>query len=275
MSDYKSLKTESYLEKSRNIDKMSSFEIAKIINEEDKTVAYAVEKALDKIAEGIDCIAASLKNNGRIFYAGAGTSGRLGVLDASECPPTYGVTSDRVVGLIAGGKEAAYSSMELAEDDDNSIVSQLKEYNFNKDDICIGISASGSAACVKGAFKYAKEIGASTIAVTNNSNSPLIGLADIIIAAEVGPEVITGSTRMKAGTAQKMIINMLSTGAMIKYGRTRGNYMAYMVPSNIKLVDRAIRMISDKTGCDYETAKAALEKHNKNIAAAIDDIEKD
>ena len=252
---------------------MSALEIAKIINEEDKKVALAVEKALPEIATAIDLLAASLKIGGRIYYCGAGTSGRLGVLDASECVPTYGVSEDTVVGLMAGGIEAIYASREFAEDEFDSISSQMKEKNFNKNDVLIAISASGSANCVKGAINHAKKCDATTICVSCNPNSDLLPMVDIPIVAEVGPEVINGSTRMKAGTAQKMILNMLSTGAMIRFGRVRGNYMAYMIPNNIKLVDRAIRMICDKTGCNAALAEKELIAHNYCIADAIDSIE--
>ncbi|MBR5277920.1 MAG: N-acetylmuramic acid 6-phosphate etherase [Clostridia bacterium] len=273
MANYAELTTESFNKKTENIDKMSAIEIARIINEEDKKVAYAVEAALPKIAEAIDIMANSLKAGGHIYYCGAGTSGRLGVLDASECLPTYGVSEDTIVGLMAGGKEATYSSREYAEDDFDSIVSQMKASHFGIRDVLVAISASGSANCVKGAIKYARECGAYTVCVSCNPNSDLIEMVDIAIIAEVGPEVINGSTRMKAGTAQKMILNMLSTGAMIRFGRVRGNYMAYMVPNNAKLVDRALRMICQKTGCDRNTAALELAKANNCIADAMDAIE--
>ena len=273
MTEYSKLTTESYNNKTKNIDKMSAIEIAKTINEEDKKVAFAVEQALPQIAEGIETIAIALKAGGNVYYCGAGTSGRLGVLEASECVPTFGVSETKVVGLMAGGVEALYASSEFAEDNFESIVSEMRKRDFNARDILIAISASGSANCVKGAIRYAKEIGAYTLCVTCNPNSDLVPMVDIPIVAEVGPEVINGSTRMKAGTAQKMILNMLSTGAMIRYGRVRGNFMAYMIPSNIKLVDRAIRMICAKTGCDRERAALELEKANNCIADAIDAIE--
>ena len=273
MTEYSKLTTESFNEKTANIDKLSAIEIAKIINEEDKKVAFAVEQALPQIAEAIETMANALKANGHIYYCGAGTSGRLGVLDASECLPTYGVSEETIVGLMAGGYEALYASREFAEDDFESIVKDLKARKFDARDILVAISASGSANCVKGAIRYAKECGAYTVCISCNPNSDLVPMVDIPIIAEVGPEVINGSTRMKAGTAQKMILNMLSTGAMIRYGRVRGNYMAYMVPSNKKLVDRAIRMICLKTGCTPERAAGELEKANNCIADAMDAIE--
>ncbi len=272
MSEFASLRTESTNQQTKNIDKMDALGIAKAINEQDKTVADAVEKALPDIARGIDLYAEVLSGGGRVFYVGAGTSGRLGVLDASECPPTYGVSAETVQGIIAGGRDAAFDSIEDAEDDPESIVRQLKAKDFCEKDVCIGLSASGSAACVQNALVYARSIGAKTMCVSCNSDSALIPLSDVAMIAVVGAEVINGSTRMKAGTAQKMILNMLSTGGMVRTGRVRGNYMAYMVPSNKKLVDRAIRIICDETECDYETAREYLEKHEYMIADAIDDI---
>lgn len=273
MTSFDKLTTESFNEKTRDIDKLSALEIVKCINDEDKTVAFAVEKALPQIAEGVEILAQALKNGGRIFYAGAGTSGRLGVLDASECPPTYGVPAELVQGLLAGGHMAAFYSMEDAEDDPDSIASQMRDKSFTGRDALVAISASGSAECVKGAVAHAKSLGAATLCVSCNKNSDLVPLCGTAIIAEVGPEVINGSTRMKAGTAQKMILNMLSTGAMIKFGRVRGNFMAFMVPSNKKLVDRAIRMITAKTGVTPERAAAELEKAGNVIAYAIDNIE--
>lgn len=270
--DISKLNTEGQNAQSVGIDKMSALEIATCINEQDKTVAYAVEKCLNSVAEGIESLAAALNNGGRIFYVGAGTSGRLGVLDASECPPTYGVSPELVQGLIAGGKEAAFRSVESAEDNENEFIDLLKSKKFCAKDALVGISASGSAACVQGAMKYARENGATTLCISCNINSPLIALSDIPIIAVTGAEVISGSTRMKAGTATKMILNMLSTGAMIRIGRVRGNTMAYMKPSNQKLVRRAIVMITQKTGVDDVTAEIELKKADYIVADAIDNI---
>ena len=273
MAEFHTLTTEQKNASTSQIDKMSALEIARCINEEDKTVALAVEKCLPEIGRAIDLLAEALKREGRIFYCGAGTSGRLGVVDASEIPPTYGLYG-RVIGLMAGGYSAIINPAEDAEDDPNSIADLMREeYGYCKKDILVAISASGSANCVKGALAYARELGTGTICITCNKNSDLIPLCDLAIAAEVGPEVINGSTRMKAGTAQKMILNMLSTGAMVRYGRVRGNYMAYMIPSNRKLVARAIRMICQKTGCTPLRAEEALKKANNVIADAMDAIE--
>lgn len=273
MADFSTLTTESRNASTEQIDKMSAIEIAKCINEEDKTVAFAVEKCLPEIATGIEWMAESLYAGGRVFYCGAGTSGRLGVVDASEIPPTYGL-KDRVIGLMAGGYSAIITPSEDAEDDFDSIASVMRvQYGYGKNDILVAISASGSANCVKGALKAARDAGSKTICISCNKNSDLIPLSDLAIIAEVGPEVINGSTRMKAGTAQKMILNMLSTGAMVRYGRVRGNFMAYMIPSNKKLVARAIRMICQKTGCTPEIAEIALKKANNVIADAMDMVE--
>ena len=273
MTNFSELATEGRNLNAANIDKMSALEIAQCINREDQTVALAVERCLPQVAEGIELFASAMQAGGRVFYCGAGTSGRLGVVDASEIPPTYGLT-DRVIGLMAGGYSAIVHPSEDAEDNENSLSDVLREeYAFGANDLLVAISASGSAACVKGAMRFARERGAKTVCISCNRNSDLIPLADLAIIAEVGAEVISGSTRMKAGTAQKMILNMLSTGGMVRYGRVRGNYMAYMVPSNRKLVARAVRMICQKTGCTPERAEEELAKANNVIADAMDAIE--
>ncbi|MBQ7646249.1 MAG: N-acetylmuramic acid 6-phosphate etherase [Clostridia bacterium] len=269
-AEYSALQTEGLNEKSRNIDKMSAEEIARLINDEDKTVPYAVEKAIPEIAQTIEAVANAFRTGGRLFYVGAGTSGRLGVLDASECPPTYGVSPEMVQGVIAGGKEAAFRAVEKAEDDTKSVIVQLKERGFCEKDVCIGLSASGSAPCVLGALKYAREIGAFTASVSCNPEPKAAEFSDIAIKAVVGPEVVSGSTRMKSGTAQKLILNMISTGAMIRIGRVIGNYLAYMRPTNKKLLDRAARIVVAQTGCDYEKAKQAVIDCDGQITNAID-----
>ncbi|MBR2901538.1 MAG: N-acetylmuramic acid 6-phosphate etherase [Clostridia bacterium] len=272
MAVYETLITEAVNENSVNINKMNSAEIAKLINNEDKTVAFAVEKALPQIAEGIEIIANSLKVGGHIFYCGAGFSGRLGLLDSIDCADVFGVDPDVVTALIAGGRDAVYSTPEFAEDDPEIFAKELRRHHFEAKDVVIGSSASGTANCVKGAFKYAKECGAYTISITCNKDSEIEALADIAIVAEVGPEVIAGYTSLKAGTAQKMILNTLSTGAMIRYGRVRKNLMTYMVPSSKKLMDRAIRMICTETGCDREKATFELIKADNCVAHAIEAI---
>lgn len=269
-NQYSILTTEGNNEKSKNIDKMSAYEIATLINSEDKTVPLAVEKAIPQIAEAIDLCASAIKNGGRIFYVGAGTSGRLGVLDASECPPTYGTSPEIVQGIIAGGREAAFRAIEKAEDDTNSVIVQLKEASFSEKDICIGLSASGSAPCVRGALEYARGLGAKTVSIACNENPAAAEFADISIVAVVGAEVVSGSTRMKAGTAQKLILNMISTGAMVRIGRVIGNYLAYMRPTNKKLLDRAARIVISQTGCEYEMACEAMKQSGGQIIDAID-----
>ena len=269
---YGNLATENYNLRTADIDKMDARQIAAAVNEEDKTVALAVEKELDSIAAAIDLLTDAVKKGGRIFYCGAGTSGRLGMLDALECLPTYGL-ADTIIGIMAGGHAALYDAREEAEDDYDNLSDMLKEYDFHAPDVCVGLSASGSAECVKGAMDYARSLGAKTVSVTCCRPNPLIARSDVAIAVTTGPEVINGSTRMKAGTAQKMILNMLSTGTMVRFGRVRGNYMAYMVPSNKKLVDRAVRIIMDKTGVSQEEAARQLQAAGNVIADAIDNIE--
>lgn len=273
MSNYTDLRTEQPNPNTGSIDQMTSLEIASLINREDRTVADAVGKALNEIAEAIDWYAEALKRNGRIFYCGAGTSGRIGLIDAAEILPTYGL-KDRVIGLLAGGPKAVTDPQEDAEDRKDSISRSMEDLSFSGSDLLIALSASGCAACVAGAVEYAKSKGAKTICVTCNKESGLIPLCDLAIVADVGPEVILGSTRMKAGTAQKMILNMLSTGGMVRFGRVRGNRMAYMRPTNRKLVARAIRMICDLTGCDAATAEEALNECKLVPADAIDMLRK-
>ncbi|MGI6166673.1 MAG: N-acetylmuramic acid 6-phosphate etherase [Eubacteriales bacterium] len=268
--DYKSLLTEAVNEISYNIDKMSSAEIVRLINEEDKTVAGAVSQVLDSVAKAVDEIAARLAVGGRLIYIGAGTSGRLGVLDAAECPPTYGVSPGLIQGLIAGRREAMFRAAEGAEDNGEAAVSDLMSIGFSAADVCFGISASGSAEYVVSAIKYAKSLGALTVALCCSEGARSAALADIAITPLTGPEVIAGSTRMKAGTAQKMVLNMISTGVMIKLGRVWHNMMVCMKPTNRKLLDRAARIISHETGVDAELAREALEKCGGNILEAIE-----
>ncbi len=267
--NYDSLKTEQINERSLHIDEMSTLDMVRLINDEDKKVAYAVEEAAEAMAKAIDLTAERLKNGGKLFYVGAGTSGRLGVLDASECPPTYGTPYELVQGVIAGGRDAAFRAAEGAEDSGEAMVAQLKELGFCGKDVCVGISASGSAPCVHGALEYARFLGAATVSVQCNKNSPAIPLSDVSIVAEVGPEVINGSTRMKAGTATKLILNTLSTGVMVRLGRVKGNQMVYMRPTNKKLADRAVRIIMTQTGKTYDECKAALDAADGDINAAV------
>lgn len=263
------LTTESRNENTMDIDSISTLELVKKINEEDKKVALAVEKELENIAKAIDMIAENMKKGGRLIYIGAGTSGRLGILDASECPPTFGVDDGVVIGLIAGGKEAILKAKEGAEDDKALAVSDLKELNLNSNDSVVGLAASGRTPYVIGGLEYANSINALTVAVSCNENSDISKCAKIAIAPVVGPEVITGSTRLKSGTAQKMVLNMLSTGVMIKLGKVYSNLMVDVKSTNLKLIERAKRIVQTATGCTYETATEYLEQTSYDVKLAI------
>ncbi|NLW73852.1 MAG: N-acetylmuramic acid 6-phosphate etherase [Clostridiales bacterium] len=267
--DYKNIDTERLNENTLNIDKLETLKIVKLINDEDKKVAYAVEKVLPQIAEAIDSAVPLLKSGGRLIYVGAGTSGRLGIVDAAECPPTFGVSPELVQGIIAGGRDSMFRSSEGAEDNREAAVADLKNIGFGPEDICCAISASGSAEYCISALKYASSLGALCICICCNKNAPMIQYSKIAIIPEVGPEVIAGSTRMKAGTAQKMVLNMISTGIMIRLGRVKGNMMSYMSPVNKKLRARAVRIIGAQTGSTEQEAKAALELSDGNIMEAI------
>ncbi len=254
---------------SKNIDKLSTREIVKLINEEDKKVALAVQEVLQEIANAIDLIYAQVKKGGRLIYIGAGTSGRLGVLDASECPPTYGVSFDLVRGLIAGGESAMFKAKEGAEDSKELCVEDLKAIGFNENDALVGIAASGRTPYVIGGLEYARKIGAKSVSICCVNNGEVSKYSDIAIEVIPGAEVVTGSTRMKAGTAQKMILNMLSTGVMIKCGKVYENLMIDLKPTNKKLVERAKVIIMESTGCERETAEKFFYKSSENVKLAI------
>ncbi len=268
--NFANLTTEKRNSASANIDKVSTLEMLKIINDEDKKVAVAVEKTLPQIALAVDLIAKKISSGGRLFYIGAGTSGRLGVLDASECPPTFGVNSEMVQGIIAGGNYALTNAVEGAEDDKNLAIENLREKNFTAKDILVGIAASGRTPYVIAAVDYAKKIGAATLGVSCVENSSLDEIVDIAITPVTGAEVITGSTRMKAGTATKMVLNMLTTGAMIRLGKVYGNLMVDVHATNEKLRDRAKRIVIAATGCDEVTAVDALKKFDGRAKLAVD-----
>ena len=261
--------TEQRNEASFDIDAKSSLEIVSIINKEDKKVPAAVEKILPEIAALVDDIVAAFKKGGRLFYIGAGTSGRLGVLDASECPPTYGVEPGMVQGLIAGGREALTKSIESAEDRAEEGVRELKALGFNANDVLVGITASGQAPYVLGALEYGRSLGAVTGAISCNANSKTFDIARRRLFVDVGPEVVTGSTRMKSGTAQKLVLNMLSTASMIRMGKVYKNLMVDLRPVNHKLILRSIRLIRQVTGCSEEEARYALEASQRQIKIAI------
>lgn len=248
--------------KYNDLEKMETLKLLKNINREDKSVPIAVEKAIPNINNLVDVIVLNMKQGGRLFYIGAGTSGRLGVLDASECPPTFGVTDDWVIGLIAGGDIALRKAVENAEDDINLAWKDLKEYNINKKDVLIGIAASGTTPYVIGGVQKAKQHNIVTGCITCNKRSPLSLEVDYPIELVVGPEFVTGSTRMKAGTAQKLVLNMISTAVMIKLGRVLGNKMVDMQLSNKKLTKRGVKMIMDELDIGEELASDLLLKHN-------------
>ena len=259
MVELQKIATEQRNPNTMHIDTLSTLDMVKLINQEDHRVAEAVAEVTDKIAQAIDVIADRLSKGGRLIYCGAGTSGRLGILDAVECPPTYSTEPEMVQALMAGGYPAIFKAVEGAEDSKELGVQDRKGIQFAAGDVLVGIAASGRTPYVLGCMEYAKELGAPTVSVTCCPGSVLDNFADIGIAPCPGPEVITGSTRMKSGTAQKMVLNMLSTGTMIKLGKVYGNLMVDVKPSNEKLVRRCVTIVCNATGCDDDTATAALE----------------
>ncbi|TWM27263.1 N-acetylmuramic acid 6-phosphate etherase [Bacillus paralicheniformis] len=264
-----SLTTERRNERSRRIHQAKTIDILKIINDEDKTVAEAVQDVLPEVKTAVDFAVGSLKKGGRIIYIGAGTSGRLGVLDAAECPPTFSISPESVIGIIAGGEKALYKAVEGAEDHEAFGRRDLEAVNLSNNDTVIGIAASGRTPYVLGALKYARETGAKTVSLTCNKNSAISQASEHSIEVVVGPEVIAGSTRMKAATAHKMILNMISTAAMIQMGKVYENLMVDVKVSNDKLKERAIRIIQTVTDVPKETAALALEKSNNQVKTAI------
>jgi N-acetylmuramic acid 6-phosphate etherase len=252
-----------------SIDEVSTIEAVRQINNEDTLVAPAVEKILPQVTEAIDRIVERLENEGRLFYIGTGTSGRLGVLDASEIPPTYGVSYDLVQGVIAGGYDALYKATESSEDNREAAISDLKSRGLTKRDAVVGIAASGRTPYTIGAVEYARSIGCFTAAIVCNPDSALTKAVDVAIVPVVGPEAITGSTRMKAGTAQKMILNMISTVAMIRLGYVKGNRMTNMKTSNEKLRDRGLRILMAETGLERSEASTVLEEADYDLRVAL------
>ncbi|WP_174683310.1 N-acetylmuramic acid 6-phosphate etherase [Companilactobacillus nuruki] len=267
--DIKELSTESRNSKTNNLDEMSTEQIVEIMNSEDQKVVMAVNKELPQIAESASKIAESFKIGGRLFYIGAGTSGRLGVLDAAECVPTFGSDPEMVQGLIAGGEKAMILAVEGAEDNVELGASDLKTHNLTKKDVVVGIAASGRTPYVIGGLDYAKSIGADTIAISCNENSIISQHADIKIEVVVGPEVLSGSTRLKSGTAQKMVLNMLSTASMVRIGKTYGNLMVDVKPTNKKLVQRSINIICEVTNVEEDKALEILKKADYSVKDAI------
>lgn len=266
-------RTEMRNEYSKGLDKMTTLEMISVMNQENYNAVKAVEQASNEIAAAIDVIANRMKDGGRLFYIGAGTSGRLGVLDASECPPTFGVSKDCVVGIIAGGTDALTNASEGAEDVEEAGIRDVMAVGLTEKDSLVGISAAGNAKYVAGALKKAKEMGAAAIGLTCNKECLLAEIADILIVTDTGAEVLTGSTRLKAGTAHKLVLNMLSTFAMVKLGLVYDNYMINVKPVNIKLRQRCIRIIHDITGVDMERAEAYLDEAGGDIRTAIEMIE--
>jgi len=263
------LLTEARNPATEHLDELSTLHMLEVINDEDAKVAAAVRAELPAIAQAIDAISSRFQQGGRLFYIGAGTSGRLGVLDASECPPTFNVPADLVQGLIAGGDRALRLSSEHSEDSPEEGATDLGAAGFTPQDTLVGIAASGRTPYVLGAIGYAKDLGSLTVGLSCVPNSALAQAAEIAITPATGPEVLTGSTRLKAGTATKLVLNMLSTGVMVRTGATFGNLMVNVRPTNAKLVDRAHRIIIAATGCDLATATRLLDDAGKNVKVAI------
>ena len=254
---------------SEHIDELSTEAMLCVINDEDKKVALAVEAIVPQIARAVDAITAAFQRGGRLIYAGAGTSGRLGILDASECPPTYGTPPEQVVALIAGGHKAILQAVENAEDNREMGVADLQALNFTHHDVLVAIAASGRTPYALAALEYARQLGATSVALTCNPDSAMARAAEIALTPVVGPEVVTGSSRMKAGTAQKLVLNMLTTGAMIRSGKVYGNLMVDVEATNKKLVQRQVNIVVQATGCDEQAAQQALADCNGHCKTAI------
>jgi N-acetylmuramic acid 6-phosphate etherase len=254
---------------STNLDKLSAQEIVRLMNDEDDKIAAAVAREIPSIARAVDAIVRGIQNGGRLFYVGAGSSGRLGVLDAAECAPTFGTSRKMVQALIAGGRRAVTNAVEGAEDSIRNGELDLRAKKLSPNDVVVGIAASGTTPYVLGALKFARKRGATTVAVTANRNMPVARLAQILIGPVVGPEVLTGSTRLKAGTAQKMVLNMLSTASMVRLGHTYENLMIDLLNTNEKLSDRSFRILAEASGKDMSAAKHALRKSGHNLRVAL------
>ena len=255
--------------RSEHLSSLSTIEIVELMNAEDATVAAAVQSVLGDVAKAIDAIVERLKNGGRLFYIGTGTSGRLGVLDASECPPTFGVSPELVQGVIAGGYDACHRAVEASEDDAEASANDLRARGFGGGDALVGIAASGRTPYTVGAITFARSLGAFTVGLTSVPGSPITEAAELSIVPVVGPEVVTGSSRLKAGTAQKMVLNMLSTATMVRLGYVTGNRMSNLQARNVKLRERAVRIVMAETGLDQAAATNALEASNWNVPQAV------
>jgi len=254
---------------SMHVDSLSALEIVQLMNKEDKQVPLAIEKCLPQIAQAVECIVAAFQQGGRLVYIGAGTSGRLGVLDASECPPTFGVSPEMVKGIIAGGERALRHPIEGAEDSKAQAVVDLQTIQLSSKDVLVGIAASGRTPYVIGALEYAKSLGSVTVSIASNPNSAMANIVDIAIDTVVGPEVLTGSSRLKSGTAQKLVLNMLTTASMILMGKCYQNLMVDVQASNEKLKARAIRIVMQATDCDKALAEETLKQADQNAKLAI------
>ena len=263
------LKTEQQNPNSSKIDTMSIIDILTTINKEDKSIITAVEPAIPDIEKTVEFTVNSIRKGGRVFYVGAGTSGRLGVLDASEIPPTYSAPKGFFIGVIAGGEDALRNSVEGAEDRPENVIEDLEKYSLNSNDTLIGISCSGAAAYVISALNFAKKLGARTVYLVTNPDPFKMTDVDVVINADTGPEIVTGSTRMKAGTATKLILNMISTATMIKLGKVYGNLMVDLMAVNDKLVDRGTRIIEQLTDLDYDRSQLKLFEAEKSVKTAI------
>jgi N-acetylmuramic acid 6-phosphate etherase len=261
--------TEQENPRSKDLSSQSTAEIVALMNDEDVQVAAAVQRVLGDVVKAVDETVARLSKGGRLFYTGTGTSGRLGVLDASECPPTFGVSPELVQGVIAGGYDACHRAVEASEDDADAGAADLKQRGFGAGDVLVGIAASGRTPYTVGAVKFARSLGAFTVGLTVVPGSPITEAAELSIVPVVGPEVLTGSSRLKAGTAQKMVLNMISTATMVRLGYVSGNRMSHLQARNIKLRDRAVRIIVAETGLDYEAAAAVLEAAGNDLNLAL------
>jgi N-acetylmuramic acid 6-phosphate etherase len=266
--------TEQENPRSKNLSSQSAREIIALMNAEDATVAAAVERVLDDVARAVEETVARLRAGGRLFYIGTGTSGRLGVLDASECPPTFGVSPQLVQGVIAGGYDACYRAVEASEDDENAAEVDLGQRDLTAKDVVVGIAASGKTPYTVGAVKYARSLGAFTVGLTCVPDSPITRAAELSIVPVVGPEVLTGSSRLKAGTAQKMVLNMISTATMVGLGYVSGNRMSNMQARNTKLRERAVRIVAAELGLDHASAQKELEASGWNVRATIERLKK-
>lgn len=261
--------TESRNPRTLNLDELGTEEFLTVMNDEDRRVPAAVAEALPEIALAVDLIAERIRSGGRLIYLGAGTSGRLGVLDAAECPPTFGTDPGEVIGLLAGGEGAMFRAVEGAEDSASLGADDLRGINLTRDDVVVGIAASGGTPYVIGGLDHARGIGAGTVSLTCNRGAPVSDHADVAIEVDNGPEVLTGSTRLKAGTSQKLVLNMLSTATMVRLGKVYGNLMVDVKATNIKLRDRVIRIVRAATDCSADEAKAALDQADNHAKTAI------